>query len=537
MANVSPHRSHCGDSGEGVSESERCLLHRHSYLLALVVLAGVLLRGYGLSARSFWFDEAFSWRVIQFPLSEMIERIGRDNHPPLYFILLKAWGAVFGTSPFALRSLSVLFGAVTIVGTYLFIIEAYRRVDKISAKLDERRPAAIALVAAAFVALSVFQIRWAWEVRMYTLGTALGVFSSWEMFRALNASVPSIRTWCVYGLLALLFAYTHYYGLFSIAAQGLFIIGYLSVRRRDNFPLEWRSLLCVACAWAIVLVGFSLWLPVLLSQRSQVQRDFWTTPVTAIDVANVCYQMLVEPENAVYPVTTPIIVSAFCAAVMLVSLWRGQSADWYLFVATVMPFALAIVVSAADTKVFHLRYLLFANIFFFGALAALLARLPYRIERRFVCLWVCGVLLFAYVEFWNKLNISEKPGARACVALLAEKRREGEPVIVCSPLLFFSTLYHATDRSLWYIYNDGNVVVHYEGGAIIRPEDLIFDEDLDKLATARAWVIDMTGWGARRVPVPAEWMLNSEHRFPEVYRVQGDIVLREYSVKHTKKND
>ena len=94
--------------------------------MAVILLVGVFIRCYELSARSLWFDEAFTWRLTTFSWREMIEREARDNSPPLYFVFLKAWASVFGNSPAALRSLSVVFGAVTIVGMYLFILEALR---------------------------------------------------------------------------------------------------------------------------------------------------------------------------------------------------------------------------------------------------------------------------------------------------------------------------------------------------------------------------------------------------------------------------
>src|SRR5262245_16564124 len=83
---------------------------RHLILLGALVLIGLGIRGHDLSARSLWFDEAFCWRLTEFPIPEMIRRVGLDNHPPLYFLLLKGWTSVFGESTMALRSLSVLLG-------------------------------------------------------------------------------------------------------------------------------------------------------------------------------------------------------------------------------------------------------------------------------------------------------------------------------------------------------------------------------------------------------------------------------------------
>jgi mannosyltransferase len=86
--------------------------------LALILVAGLLLRLHTASTRSIWFDEAWSWRMSQFPLAELIERTAADVHPPLYYLLLKAWTAAFGDSPLAMRSLSALFGVLTILAAY-----------------------------------------------------------------------------------------------------------------------------------------------------------------------------------------------------------------------------------------------------------------------------------------------------------------------------------------------------------------------------------------------------------------------------------
>src|SRR3989338_11107154 len=81
-------------------------------LLGVIVLLGVALRSYHLGARGLWFDEAFSWRLIQFPLPELPTRAAADVHPPLYYILLKLWASIFDTSLLSLRLFSVA-GAAT----------------------------------------------------------------------------------------------------------------------------------------------------------------------------------------------------------------------------------------------------------------------------------------------------------------------------------------------------------------------------------------------------------------------------------------
>lgn len=98
-------------------------------LLATVVLA-IALRRPGVTSRSLWFDEAFSWRLSRSPVLETIERSARDNHPPLYFLLLKLWCVALGESPLALRSLSVASGALAAVGAFLLLRDGWpARVD------------------------------------------------------------------------------------------------------------------------------------------------------------------------------------------------------------------------------------------------------------------------------------------------------------------------------------------------------------------------------------------------------------------------
>ncbi len=95
-------------------------------LLAVIVVGGVVVRCHGLSERTFWFDEAFSNRLIHdFSWAEMIERTGRDVHPPLYYVALRLWATILGDGIIVLRTFSVVMAAMTIVGAYLLVFEAF----------------------------------------------------------------------------------------------------------------------------------------------------------------------------------------------------------------------------------------------------------------------------------------------------------------------------------------------------------------------------------------------------------------------------
>ncbi|OYV81268.1 MAG: hypothetical protein B7Z73_18270, partial [Planctomycetia bacterium 21-64-5] len=249
--------------------------------LAAILALAALLRCNHLADLSFWFDESFCWKMTTFKLGEVWQRVALDNHPPLYFYLLWFWARVFGDSPGATRSLSVVLGLVTVAGAYLlarqvgargtpqraFPTEAEPRPDPpvvhgmpqvggtprraFPTEIDQRRncphpgplpegegetpelsrvPLQAAgeragLLAAALVALSPFQIDWSQQVRMYVLGACLTLLSCWLLLRALASARPRWQDFAWYTLAATALAYTHYFGLFVLAGQFLYAVG------------------------------------------------------------------------------------------------------------------------------------------------------------------------------------------------------------------------------------------------------------------------------------------------------------------------
>jgi hypothetical protein len=126
-----------------------------AYLLIVITVAGALLRVYLIGDKDLWLDEAFSvwmgWNSLP-DLTDWLVRI--DQHPPLYYTFLHLW-LTFGDSAAHVRTLSAIFGTLTI--PVLFFIA--RRISGTPA----------GLIAALILALSPFNVRFAQEARMYTL--------------------------------------------------------------------------------------------------------------------------------------------------------------------------------------------------------------------------------------------------------------------------------------------------------------------------------------------------------------------------------
>jgi len=71
---------------------------------AVVTVVGVA--AWFVPRSSLWLDEALSVNLAQLAPSELLEALGRDGHPPAYYLLLHAWMLVAGDSDLAVRALS-----------------------------------------------------------------------------------------------------------------------------------------------------------------------------------------------------------------------------------------------------------------------------------------------------------------------------------------------------------------------------------------------------------------------------------------------
>lgn len=152
--------------------------------IALILLLATALYLYQLGTESLWMDELFSIRD-----AKALKLI---SVRPLYYILLRVW-MQFGTSDAWLRGLSVLFGLGSVFLTY-----------QLGRRLAEETTG---LIAALLLALSPLFINHAQEVRMYTLGTFLGLGGTLALVHALeHPTTSSMRWWAGARLLTILTA-------------------------------------------------------------------------------------------------------------------------------------------------------------------------------------------------------------------------------------------------------------------------------------------------------------------------------------------
>ena len=92
------------------------------WLLLIIILAAIL-RIPTLGTSSLWFDEAISYLAASLPINLILNNAVQSSHPPLYYLLLKAWTFALPDSDSALRVLGLVWNLLLIPAVYLLVRE------------------------------------------------------------------------------------------------------------------------------------------------------------------------------------------------------------------------------------------------------------------------------------------------------------------------------------------------------------------------------------------------------------------------------
>jgi hypothetical protein len=213
--------------------------------LVLAVALGVVARFVATSP--LWLDEALSVHIASLPMGDIPDALRHDGHPPLYYWLLHLWMEVFGDGDVAVRALSGIVGVATLPLAWAA-----------GHRLGGRRVAAVALVV---LATSPYAVRYATEARMYSLVMLLVLAGYVALVEVLRGGS---RGWVpVLAVSAGLLPWTHYWGLYLVAAVGVLLV-WRWWRDVELRPRRGRAIVAVATG----TLPFLLWVPALLDQAA-----------------------------------------------------------------------------------------------------------------------------------------------------------------------------------------------------------------------------------------------------------------------------
>jgi 4-amino-4-deoxy-L-arabinose transferase-like glycosyltransferase len=190
-----------------------------------ILLLGAVARILHLGDQALWIDEGATYAVIRQPNAASILTFlaERDAHPPLYFLLLKAWTRIAGDSVVALRLFSALASLLSVAA----VVPLAREMLRI--RPDLRGPA-IPLLAALMLALSDPEFVLAQDMRMHALRTLLAIAIVLFYLRWLR--IGRVRDAVGVWLAGTAILHTHIQGVYVLMAVGLHALLFLRGRLR-----------------------------------------------------------------------------------------------------------------------------------------------------------------------------------------------------------------------------------------------------------------------------------------------------------------
>ena len=483
----------------------------------ILVMAGVI-RMHHFTTVTSWFDESLGWRMTQFSFGEIIERSERNVHPPLHFLCLAAWSRIAGDSLLSLRGYALFWGMATIVGGFFLAKDIFRT-------SDSTKPSRFAgLLTAALIALSSIQIHWSQQIKMYTLGTALTLWSSWFLLRWFQSR--GVWRLVCYVLLAAALSLQHHYGTFTVFAQLTFALIW-SARRSLSPAGRGEFLTIFATGWATVTL-WSLWLPAFLNQRALVKQGYWIGQFDWQHILTVWRDLFLTDTSIKTSEDVTLIIAQAVLATVLFLLVQRRLGSRFLGWLVLSPYVVAVAWSLADGNVFVSRFLINSHICLLVGIAVLTATVPNPWLRGTVAGGLIALSLWpAYEQRLHRTRQSEVAGMPKAVEMLRGSKADDEPVLVCNPMLYLNLCVYNDGLKNTFAYNPGHGFPHFQGAPVMREDEYFGPAALEDAEIEWVWTLDAENWlgGSWKTRLPAEWTLQHERSVPEWY---GTLVIRSY---------
>jgi uncharacterized membrane protein len=211
------------------AEKPKLFVHQWTWGLMLIMALGTTLRLAGANVQSFWYDEAVTAQLSRASAANLLTGEARDNgNPPLYWLIAKVAGSLWGDSEFSYRLPSIFFGVISIPA-----------IGFLGNKLVSPQ---VGLFAAALLSFSPFSLELSTEARAYSLFHLLAIvnticFLSWTECRGRSrAFLYLLTTSCL--------CLTHYYAIVIPIIHGLSL---LFIKSERKLLSAWAGLVAMAC--------------------------------------------------------------------------------------------------------------------------------------------------------------------------------------------------------------------------------------------------------------------------------------------------
>lgn len=447
---------------------------RHFVLILIIgaVLAALISLAIGLN-QSVWFDEAYSIFLAKQSVAELIHLTSIDGHPPLYYLLLKGWAALFGFGELALRSLSVIFFAGSVVVAGLLV----KRVFGLRATL----------LTLPLLVLAPFMLRYGFEIRMYALASLIGIAATYTLIAA-RETTDSRRQWILYGVYALLVAigvYTLYYTALLWVAHLAWLVWMAAKERQSLLSARWP----VAFVASVIL--FIPWLPTFLSQLgngalSPVVRTLNLEQLLGVVTFNFLYQPAWQPGMIGAFAILFVIIAVVYFAIQAFRHASTHERNYLVLFGLYMLVPLVILMLVSLLKPMYIEryfaHIIIGGLIFLGACSALALA-----HKKSVRVWIVAVGVFAVMmsgtihllQIGNyNFQRSQLPTTKYAAQAVASTCNSDSLIVAKDPYVAIELLYYLPNCQVYFFsetaeLSGGYAPVSNSPLHVVTPNDLV----------------------------------------------------------------
>ncbi len=400
-------------------------LHRHTILILAILFLGLILRIYNLGGESLWLDEGISITRAKLNLLQIGEGLSSNVHPPFYFFTLHYWINLFGDSEISTRLLSVISGVLSLFMIY-----------KTGSLIHNRETG---ILSSLLLALSVFHINYSQTVRGYSLMTLLALLSIF-FFIKLLVNVNRVNS-VGYIISSSLLIYTHYFGVFIIMAQNIYIFT-MFILSKDEYGINLKRWVLLQCALAVIYLP---WILILKSPALKFQNAFvtdWIPLPTINSIINsfteysgtrlLFFVFLIFSLSPMLPLKklmnkinlkNPFISNKDCSVDKSLSIY-GR--NYFLLLWLLTPIIIPFVISQFSRPIYHTRYTIAGSLAFYILIAIGIQSLSNRYFKSVIIIFIAVAALGNINEYYLKVD---KPQWRESAAFVDKNAHRGDLVL------------------------------------------------------------------------------------------------------------
>ncbi len=232
------------------------LIRNESVLFLLIFVIAAFFYMFKLGFSDLWSDEIYTKTMLEGSLPDFFAKFKNDLHPPLYYLALRVFTALFGFNVITLRLFSVL-------GVLSTLLLAYFTGQRIFGKQG-----------ALYFCLMLLSIpmlaAYSHQGRMYTWaafsGTGIFLYAYLFMKTGKNRDLVFLFVFTVIAM------YVHYYSMAAAFVANLFVLLYLLFTKNKKWLPHFLSLI-------LAILLFLPWLLMFIVQIKKVQHAFWAPEV------------------------------------------------------------------------------------------------------------------------------------------------------------------------------------------------------------------------------------------------------------------